>query len=127
YDDVVGDIGRYFEQRLQELTDLGIGADRLALDPGIGFGKTRDHNLQLLARLPAFQSFGRPVCLGVSRKGFLGKLLNCDVSRRLASSLAVACHAMLRGGAQIVRVHDVEETRDALTTIEAIESFSDRP
>jgi dihydropteroate synthase len=126
YNDVVAEIGRYFEQRLQELADLGIGAERLALDPGIGFGKTRDHNLELLARLTEFRRFGRPLCLGVSRKGFLGKLLNRDVSRRLASSLAVACHATLRGSAQIVRVHDVEETRDALTTIAAIEEFSGR-
>src|SRR5262249_34966702 len=93
YDDVVADIGRFFEQRLQALAAEGIDPQQVALDPGIGFGKTREHNLALLARLQEFRRFGRPVCLGVSRKGFLGRLLDRPVEERLAASLAAVCHA----------------------------------
>jgi dihydropteroate synthase len=121
YDDVVADIGRFFEARLQGLAENGIAGDQVALDPGIGFGKTVEHNLQLLARLDRFQALGRPVCLGVSRKGFLGKVLHRPVGERLAGSLAAACHAATRGAAQILRVHDVKETRDAVRLIAAIQ------
>jgi dihydropteroate synthase len=121
YDDVVVDIGRFFEERLQDCAARGIAAERLALDPGIGFGKTAAHNLKILARLPEFQRFGRPVCLGVSRKGFLGRLLgDRPAAGRLASSLAAACYALGRGAVQIIRVHDVVETRDAVTVFQAV-------
>jgi dihydropteroate synthase len=93
---------------------------KIVLDPGIGFGKTREHNLRLLARLDAFQALGRPVCLGVSRKGFLGKMLDRPLEARLAGSLAVACHALARGAAQVLRVHDVAETRDAILVWDAL-------
>jgi len=122
YQDVVADIGRFFEERLQFAAAQGIELIRIALDPGIGFGKTREHNLNLLAHLPAFQRFGRPVCLGVSRKGFLGRLLDRPVAGRLAASLAAVCHAAARNAVQVVRVHDVQETCDAMTVIAAIES-----
>jgi dihydropteroate synthase len=121
YDDVVADIGRFFEARLQGLAENGIAGDQTALDPGIGFGKTGEHNLQLLARLDRFQALGRPLCLGVSRKGFLGKILHRPVGERLAGSLAAACYATTRGAAQILRVHDVKETRDAVRLIAAIQ------
>ncbi|MCI0460256.1 MAG: dihydropteroate synthase [Gemmataceae bacterium] len=114
YDDVVTDIGRFFETRLQSLAKLGIAKERVVLDPGIGFGKTAEHNLLLLARLEEFQQFGRPVCLGVSRKGFLGKVLDRPVEQRLAGSLAAVCHALSRRAAQLVRVHDVAATRDVV-------------
>lgn len=122
YDDVVADIYRFFEERLHELTAAGIAAERVALDPGIGFGKTQEHNLAILARLEEFQRLGRPVCLGVSRKGLLSKLVGGGrpVDQRLAGSLAVACWAACRGSAQMVRVHDVRETADALKVIEAL-------
>jgi dihydropteroate synthase len=121
YDDVIGDIARFFEERLQALGAAGIARERIALDPGIGFGKTRDHNLEILARLKEFQRFGRPICLGVSRKGFLGRILgDRPVEKRLASSLAAACYAMAQAAVQILRVHDVEETRDAATVIDAL-------
>jgi dihydropteroate synthase len=120
YEDVVREMGEFFEERLQTLTGLGIGAERIALDPGIGFGKTSTHNRELLARLEEYQRFGRPVCLGVSRKGFLGRLLQRPVEGRLAGSLAAACFALGRQSAQILRVHDVEETRDAVTVYAAI-------
>jgi len=120
YDDVVRDVDQFFQDRLQALAGLGIARSRTVLDPGFGFGKTDDHNWQLLARLDVFQRHGRPVCLGVSRKGFLGRLTGRPTHERLAASLAAACHALVRGAAQVVRVHDVEETRDAMTVLAAI-------
>jgi dihydropteroate synthase len=85
YDDVVADIGRYLETRLKVLAEDGIAGERIALDPGIGFGKTRAHNLEILARLDEFQRLGRPVCLGVSRKVSSGK---CSTGRCTSASPA---------------------------------------
>jgi len=123
YDDVVAEVYRFLEERVQQVTAQGISAERIALDPGIGFGKTRQHNLEILARLEEFQRLGRPLCLGVSRKGFMGSLLNRPVDEREAGSLAAVCAAVSRKAAQIVRVHEVAQTRDALTVLEAIETF----
>lgn len=120
YEDVVAEVGRFFEERLQVLAAAGIASEQIVLDPGIGFGKTVEHNLKLLARLGDFQRLGRPVCLGVSRKGFLGKRLGRPVERRLAASLAAACSALAHHSAQVLRVHDVEETADAVRVFEAI-------
>jgi dihydropteroate synthase len=121
YDDVVGEVLAFLEARLQAGADVGIARQQVVLDPGIGFGKTAAHNLELLARLDELQALGRPVCLGVSRKGFLGHLLGRPVDQRLAGSLAAACHALARGAAQILRVHDVGPTRDAVTLFRALE------
>jgi dihydropteroate synthase len=120
YEDVVADIARFFEGRVAELVAVGLSREQLVLDPGIGFGKTVAHNLELLARLGELQRLGLPVCLGASRKGFLGRILGRSVGERLAGSLAVVCYAATRGTIQVVRVHDVRETRDAVTLIEAI-------
>jgi dihydropteroate synthase len=120
YGDVVADISRFFEARLQAAADAGIAAARVVLDPGIGFGKTANHNLEILARLDEFQRLGRPVCLGVSRKGFMGRVLDRPVDRRLAGSIAALCYAMSRRAVQVVRAHDVEETRDAATLCAAL-------
>jgi dihydropteroate synthase len=122
YDDVLADVARYLEERLQAAVALGIAAARVVLDPGIGFGKTREHNLRLLANLAELQRLGRPVCLGVSRKGILGSLLDRPLDQRLPGSLAVVCYAMSQKAAQIVRVHDVAETRDVVRTWEALEA-----
>jgi dihydropteroate synthase len=123
YGDVVAEVGAFLEQRLQFALAEGIAADRVVLDPGIGFGKRAGHNRELLARLHEFQRFGRPVCLGVSRKGFIGRLLGeRPVERRLAGSLAAVCHALAHHAVQVVRVHDVEATRDALVVWEALEA-----
>lgn len=111
-------VDRFFASRLQELPGLGIPPERTALDPGIGFGKTAEHNRALMRELKQFARFGRPVCLGVSRKGFMGKLLNRPVGERLAGSLAVAAHAVNHGAAHILRVHDVAATRDVVTVLE---------
>jgi dihydropteroate synthase len=117
YDEVVGDVRRFLEERLQVCARLGIAAPGVVLDPGIGFGKTTEHNWELLTRLEELRELGRPICLGVSRKGFLGRLLGRDVQERLAGSLAVALDAVARKAAQIVRVHDVAPTRDALMVL----------
>jgi dihydropteroate synthase len=121
YTNVVCEVGAFLEERLQAATELGIGPQRVVLDPGIGFGKTAAHNFQLLARLEEFQRLGRPVCLGVSRKGFLGKLLRRDVGERPAGSLAAVCFALARGAVQVVRVHDVAATRDAVDLFARLE------
>jgi dihydropteroate synthase len=122
YDDVVREVGQFLEERLQAAADRGIARERLALDPGIGFGKTSAHNLELLRHLADLQCLGRPVCLGVSRKGFLGRLSGegRPADQRLPGSLAAVCYAVCQDAAQIVRVHDVRETRDALTVLAAI-------
>jgi dihydropteroate synthase len=125
YDNVVVEVSDFLEARLQACCDLGIAASQVVLDPGIGFGKAREHNLQLLAHLEELQRLGRPVCLGVSRKGFLGKLLNRPLHQRLASSLAAACYALVRGSAQILRVHDVAETRDAVVVLNALRRYGE--
>ncbi len=121
YGDVVADIARFFQERLTQLTAAGIGAERVVLDPGIGFGKTVAHNLELLARLEEFRPLGRPVLLGVSRKGFLGKLLGRSLEQRLAGSLAAVLAPLSRHAVHLVRVHDVAATRDAVTLFSLIQ------
>ena len=125
YDDVVTDLSRFFAERLQSLTAFGIPGEAIALDPGIGFGKTREHNIALLARLAEFATLGRPICLGVSRKGFLGKLLDRPLDQRLAGSLAAAAYALSQGAVQILRVHDVAETRDLVRVWEVLKGPSE--
>jgi dihydropteroate synthase len=120
YDDVTNDVAGFLEARLQAAADMGIAGSQVVLDPGVGFGKTREHNLELLARLAELRRLGRPVCLGVSRKGFMGRLLDRPITERLAASLAAVCYAMAQGAAQIVRVHDVTETRDAVRLFQAL-------
>ncbi|MBA4067516.1 MAG: dihydropteroate synthase [Isosphaera sp.] len=121
YADVVREVGEFFEERLRALAASGIPTDRVCLDPGIGFGKTMDHNFELLANLGAFARLGRPVCLGVSRKGVIGQVCRRPRGERLAGSLAVACFAAARGEAHVLRVHDVAETRDAAVLLDAID------
>ncbi len=120
YQDVVREVSDFLQARLQALRNFGIAEDRVVLDPGIGFGKRGVHNWELMRRLDEFQRLGRPVCLGVSRKGFLGKRLERPLERRLAGSLAAACFALGRGAAQVLRVHDVAETRDAVAVYRAL-------
>jgi len=120
YDDVVREVRQDLDARLQAAADLGIAKLQVVLDPGIGFGKTAEHNLELLARLEALQSLGRPICLGVSRKRFLGKLLGRPTEQRLAGALGVAGFALGRGAVQILRVHDVGPTRDVVEVFQAL-------
>ena len=121
YHDVVAEVTAYLEERLRVLGESGIPPEAVCLDPGIGFGKTLDHNLTLLANLDAVAGLRRPVCLGVSRKGFIGKLCGRELTERDPGSLAVACFAAARGQAHVLRVHDVAGARDAAILLEAID------
>ncbi|MFQ5552848.1 MAG: dihydropteroate synthase [Thermoplasmata archaeon] len=119
YEDVVADIVRFLRARISDAVEGGVGPEKLVVDPGIGFGKTVDHNLQILRQLGAFRSLGRPILVGVSRKTFLGKLLDAEVEDRLEGGLAGAVLAA-HNGAHILRTHDVKETVRALTIADAI-------
>jgi dihydropteroate synthase len=119
YADVVREVGDFFRERLKKLNACGIFADQVVLDVGIGFGKTVEHNLQLLANLHRFTTMARPLLIGVSRKSFIGKLFGADLNERLPASLACACLA-IQSGAQIIRAHDVAETVQAVRMTEAV-------
>ena len=118
YDDVVADVRAFLEARLAFAVAEGVPEDRVALDPGIGFGKTLEQNLELLRRLDEIAAIGRPVVVGTSRKSFLGRLTGRDVGDRLAGTIATNVLAYARG-ASIFRVHDVAPVRDALTVAAA--------
>ena len=118
YKDVVREVHGFFRERLKTLTALGIARDQIVFDPGIGFGKTLEHNLQLLANLRRFTTLGCPVMLGASRKSFIGKLLGAGLKERLPGSLACATLAVA-AGVQIIRAHDVAETLQAVRLAEA--------
>ena len=113
YADVVEEVKTFLIQRVAACEAAGIGAERLLLDPGFGFGKTVDHNLQLLARLDELAAPGLPVVVGLSRKSMIGKLLHLDIAERLPASIALAVLAVERG-ARLVRAHDVAATWQAL-------------
>jgi dihydropteroate synthase len=113
YDDVVSDVKAFLEDRLRHAVGMGIAEDRIHLDPGIGFGKTLEHNLELLRRLDEIVALGRPVVVGTSRKSFLGRLTGREVADRVPATLATTVLAYERG-ASIFRVHDVAPTVDAL-------------
>lgn len=113
YNDVLDEVRHFLRSRLHALTTAGIGLERITLDPGIGFGKTPQHNLALLQRQAELLDLGRPLLLGWSRKSTLGELTGRPVDQRLAASLAAALAAVQKGAA-VVRVHDVAQTVDAL-------------
>ena len=106
---------------MQFAKELGIAATQVVLDPGIGFGKTVEHNLELLAGLADLRALGRPLLLGVSRKGFIGKILNRPLNQRLAGSLAAAAYCLAQRSVDLLRVHDVAESRDLVDLFSAIE------
>jgi dihydropteroate synthase len=113
YDDVVSEVKAFLEERLAFAVAQGIAEERIMLDPGIGFGKTRVHNLELLRRLDELAAIGRPVVVGTSRKSFLGAITGREVEDRLAATIASNVLAYVRG-ARVFRVHDVQPVRDAL-------------
>jgi len=119
YDDVVREVREFLADRIEFAVVRGVRKMQIAVDPGIGFGKTVEHNLQLLAELEQLRALGCPIVVGTSRKSFIGKVLGREVGDRLAGSLAVAAWAVAHA-ANIMRVHDVAETRDAVRMIEAI-------
>ncbi len=121
YQDIIDDLKSYFEERLNFCTQNGVKEKNIILDPGIGFGKTLQHNLLILKHLKDFQAFGRPILLGVSRKSFIQMIDGeKDPKQRLGGSLASALYGAFDGGAQIIRVHDVAETRQALNVNQSI-------
>ena len=121
YGDVVGDIKDFLEERVAACLAAGICRDRLLLDPGFGFGKTLEHNLELLRRLSEFENLGLPLLVGMSRKAMIGAILDRPVDQRLHGSLALAVIAAWHG-ARIVRAHDVAATVDALRVCDAVKS-----
>jgi dihydropteroate synthase len=119
YDDVVDDVKAFLEERIELAVAAGVDEERIWVDPGIGFGKTVEHNLELIRRLGELRSLGRPILLGASRKRFIGSITGREVDERLGGSLAAGVLAVL-AGAEALRVHDVAATRDAIVVAEAM-------
>jgi dihydropteroate synthase len=119
YEDVAREVRGYLAARLEAARAAGVPTGSVVLDPGIGFGKTVRHNFELLARLEEFESLGRPLMIGVSRKSFLGKTLDLPVDQRLEGGLA-ACTVAVFLGARIVRTHDVAATVRAVRIADAL-------
>ncbi len=118
YDDVVSDVKAFLEERLAAAVAAGVPEERVQLDPGIGFGKTLEHNLELLRRLDEIAALGRPVVLGTSRKSFIGRLTGRDVAGRVHGTVAT-CVLGYERGARVFRVHDVAAVHDGLSVAAA--------
>jgi dihydropteroate synthase len=121
YGDVVAEVKAFLQERMRAAHDAGIAPERIAIDPGFGFGKTLEHNLELLRQLREFAALGAPVLAGWSRKSSLGQITGRPAAERLAASIAAALIAAQNGAGRIVRVHDVAATRDALAVLSAVE------
>jgi len=119
YDDLMGEIGAFLGERMDAAVRMGVPREHLILDPGIGFGKTIEHNLEILAHLDELRPLGRPLLVGPSRKSFIGALLDLPADERLEGTLAAVVCAVWNG-AHIVRVHDVRETVRAVRIADAI-------
>jgi dihydropteroate synthase len=119
YHDVVSEVCGFLTGRTEFAVAQGIDKENIIIDPGIGFGKSLEHNLALLRGLPALAALGQPLLVGASRKAFIGKILDADPEQRLEGSLAVAVAAVL-SGANIIRAHDVKETRQAVRMADAV-------
>lgn len=119
YGDVVDDVKAFLAERLEAAIDAGVDAERIWLDPGIGFGKTLDHNLELLRRLGELRELGRPLVVGASRKSFIGKIDGSPVDDRLGGTIASSVLAAAEG-ADVLRVHDVAEAAEAMKMAAAI-------
>jgi dihydropteroate synthase len=119
YDDVVDDVKAFLAERMEFAVDQGIEEERIWVDPGIGFGKTLEHNLELLRRLGELRELGRPLVVGTSRKSFIGKVDGSDVEDRIGGSIATSVLAAAEG-ADVLRVHDVAEMAQALAVTNAV-------
>ena len=119
YDDVMKEIGEFFEERVDFCLSNGIDEDKIILDPGIGFGKRQEDNLTILSKLEEFTSYGFPILIGTSRKSFIGKITGEDAKNRVDASIATAVYSYLKG-ASIFRVHDIKQSKNALSVISAI-------
>ena len=122
YNSVVEEVSAFLKDRVDKCLEAGISNDHICLDPGFGFGKTLDHNYELLNQLDVLHALGYPLLVGMSRKSMIGQLLNRDVDQRLAGSVALATVAAQKG-AQLIRVHDVQETADAVKIINKLLSI----
>lgn len=120
YEDVVGDVHAYLDGRIEAAVAAGIDRDRICVDPGIGFGKTLEHNLRLMKDIGAFADLGRPVLVGPSRKRFIGTLLDVEVDERVEGT-AAAVAWLSAHGVHVVRVHDVKEMVRVVRVVDAIE------
>ncbi|NLB54869.1 MAG: dihydropteroate synthase [Lentisphaerae bacterium] len=120
YDDVVGEVYAFLEKAVENALLSGVPEENIAIDPGIGFGKTLEHNILLLNKLDRFADLGRPIVIGVSRKRFLGAVTGRSVTERVPAGLATAVYSVMKG-ASIIRAHDIAETADALKMIEVLE------
>lgn len=123
YGSVVSEVKGFLHSRINDLTAAGVSMEQVVVDPGIGFGKTFDHNLELIANWKPLRELGRPICLGVSRKRFLGKLLGRTQEERLAGTLGVLAYSCLSGSAEIFRVHDVLQAHDLLETVRTLRDW----
>jgi dihydropteroate synthase len=123
YEDVVGEVMRYLANRVEDAVAAGIEKSQIAIDPGIGFGKRLEDNLDLIRRLGEFKTLGQPIVLGVSRKSFIGKITGLPADQRLEGSIAAACIGVWNG-ADIIRCHDVRETKLALQVADAIKYYT---
>ena len=123
YEDVISEVKQFLKERSELLVAKGIDRSRISIDPGFGFGKSLDHNLDMLANFSEFSTLGFPVLAGISRKSMIGKITGRDTNERVAPSVAAAIMAADRG-AKIVRVHDVAETVDALKLWEAVQMMA---
>lgn len=119
YDDVIGEVHEFLRERIEAAELAGIGAERIAIDPGIGFGKDLGHNLELIRRVDAFLDLGRPVLVGPSRKRFIGTILDLPEDQRVEGTVGAVAWMVARG-AHVVRVHDVREVTRAVRVIDAI-------
>jgi dihydropteroate synthase len=119
YDDVVAEVKAFLAERLEAATGAGIAEEKVWLDPGIGFGKTAAHNMELLRRLGELRDLGRPLVIGTSRKSFIGRVDGSAAGERLGGTIASSVLAAAEG-AEVLRVHDVAEVRQALTVASAI-------
>lgn len=119
YDDVVADVKTFLEERMRFAVAEGVPEERIWLDPGIGFGKTVEHNLELLRRLRELTELGRPLVVGTSRKSFIGKISGAEVDQRLGGTVA-SCALAFANGAAMLRVHDVREVREGMQVAAAI-------
>ncbi|HDD65036.1 MAG TPA: dihydropteroate synthase [Firmicutes bacterium] len=120
YEDVIGEIHRFFEEKIKFIAENGMEIERVVIDPGIGFGKRVEDNLMILKNLDKFTDFNRPILIGTSRKSFIGKILDVDTEERMEGTISSNVYSFIKG-ARIFRVHDVKETKRALMIAEAIE------
>ena len=119
YDDLIGEITDFLKESAAKAMQMKVSKDKIIIDPGIGFGKSTEQNFAILKNLHRFTQLDFPLLVGASRKSFIGKALDVGVDHRLEGSLAAICYAVLNG-ADIVRVHDIPETKQAITIIENI-------